>query len=124
MPGGTALSRPMASARPGPAPAIRIGRRRRDGVVSGGALTRPGRAVIRSAAPRFRIKSGPGSGLSGRRPATPRFRPRPLASTGPLPGRRPRFGYRKWRILAFLTRRRGGRRQVWRINSRWTGGEQ
>lgn len=142
-------------------------RRRRDGVVGGGALTARGRAGGPSAAPRFRIRtagrgalssatlastatlgSGPGSlaiqafrparpgrirmrnrrgdgmlggglGSGGRHygaPATPRFRSRPLASTRPMSGKRPRFRYRRWALLSKITRgRTGPHRHLWLI---------
>jgi rod shape-determining protein MreD len=129
--GGSALRRPAGGTGLGPAAPLRIGAhsRSRDGVIGGGALTRPGPAAARAAAPRFRIRPGSAAGHTGhaghtgRRPATPRFRTRPLAGPRAGAGKLPRFGYRRWRVLTILIRRRGGRRQVWRINSRWTGGD-
>ena len=142
-------------------------RRRRDGVVGGGALTARGRAGGPSAAPRFRIRtagrsalgsatlastatlgSGPGSpsiqafrpartgrirmrnrrgdgmlggglGSGGRHygaPAAPRFRSQPLSSARPMSGKRPRFRYRRWTLLAKITRGRAGpHRHLWLI---------
>jgi rod shape-determining protein MreD len=113
MPGGSTAHRPSGSL--GPAAPVRMGAtgRGRDGVIGGGALTRPGRAG-RPAAPRFRIQPGPAAGRSGRRPATPRFRARSLAGAAPMSGKRPRFSRRRWRVLAMLTSRPGSRRDIWR----------
>jgi rod shape-determining protein MreD len=133
--------------------------RRRDGLVGGGVLAQIGRTGHRTAAPRFKIRSGgplagltapgslspealrsmrrrssqqrlrmhprrgdgmlggspvgtrrPAAGLAGgrSRPATPRFRSRPLAGGRPPSGKRPRFGYRRWSVLSLLTRRHAG----------------
>jgi rod shape-determining protein MreD len=120
MPGGSTAFHPAGGQLgPAAAPRIRATGRGRDGVVGGGALTRAGARDARPAAPRFRIRARPSAGLAGGRPpATPRFRARPLAGARPMSGKRPRFGYRRWRVLGLLTRKHGGRRQVWRINSR------
>jgi hypothetical protein len=125
MPGGSTAHRPAGGGGLGPAAPIRMGPtgRGRDGIIGGGALTRPRRTGARPAAPRFKIQSGPAAGLSGRRPATPRFRARPLAGGAPMSGKRPRFGHRRWRVLNMLTSRPGGRRDVWRAPGR-TGGHQ
>ncbi|HEX5292110.1 MAG TPA: hypothetical protein VFX25_24840, partial [Streptosporangiaceae bacterium] len=60
-------------------------------------------------------------GRSGRRPATPRFRARPLAGGAPASGKRPHFSHRRWRVLSMLTSRPGGRRDVWRSPGRRPG---
>jgi rod shape-determining protein MreD len=116
MPGGSTAHRPSGGGPLGPAAPVRMGPtgRGRDGVIGGGALTRPGRAGGRPAAPRFRIQPGPGAGRSARRPATPRFRARSLAGAAPMSGKRPRFRRRRWRVLAMLTSRPGRRRDIWR----------
>jgi rod shape-determining protein MreD len=122
MPGGSTAHRPAGGGLAPPAP-IRLGPtgRGRDGIIGGGALTRPRRTGTRPAAPRFKIQPGPALGGSGRRPATPRFRARPLAGSAPMSGKRPRFSHRRWRVLNVLTSRPGGRRDVWRAPGR-TGG--
>ena len=116
MPGGSTAHRPSGGGQLGPAAPVRMGPtgRGRDGVIGGGALTRPARAGGRPAAPRFRIQPGPAAGRPARRPATPRFRARPLAGAAPMSGKRPRFRRRRWRVLSVLTSRPGGRRDVWR----------
>ena len=126
MPGGSTAHRPSGGGHLGPAAPVRMGAtgRGRDGVIGGGALTRPGRAGGRPAAPRFRIQPGPAAGRSGRRPATPRFRARPLAGGAPMNGKRPHFSHRRWRVLSMLTSRPGGRRDVWRAPGRRPGGPQ
>jgi rod shape-determining protein MreD len=123
MPGGSTAHRPSGGGALGPAAPVRMGAtgRGRDGVIGGGALTRPGRAG-RPAAPRFRIQPGPAAGRSGRRPATPRFRARPLAGGAPASGKRPHFSHRRWRVLSMLTSRPGGRRDVWRSPGPRPGG--
>jgi rod shape-determining protein MreD len=123
MPGGSTAHRPSGGGQLGPAAPVRMGPtgRGRDGVIGGGALTRPRRTGGRPAAPRFRIQPGPGAGLSARRPATPRFRARPLAGAAPMSGKRPRFSRRRWRVLSMLTSRPGGRRDVWRAHGRRPG---
>jgi hypothetical protein len=81
--------------RQAPQPRLRMHARRGDGML-GSPLTGGGRAM---------------SGLTagGARPAAPRFRARPLASARPMNGKRPRFGYRRWSVLALLTGRRARR---------------
>jgi len=124
MPGGTTAHRPQGGGHLGPAAPVRMGAtgRGRDGVIGGGALTRPARAGGRPAAPRFRIQPGPAAGRPARRPATPRFRARPLAGGAPMSGKRPRFSRRRWRVLSMLTSRPGSRRDVWRAPGGRPGG--
>jgi rod shape-determining protein MreD len=113
MPGGSAVPRPRSPGRVSLASAapVRFGTRRRGGLIGGGALTQASRARTRAASPKLRLQAGlPGPALTsaGGRPATPRFRSRPLAGRRPQTGRRPRFRSRPWSVLALLTRRHGG----------------
>jgi rod shape-determining protein MreD len=127
MPGGSTAYRPSGAGLARAVPTIRMGPagggRGRDGVIGGGALTRPGPGSGRRAARRLRIQPGPsaGAGAGARRPATPRFRARPLAGASPMNGKRPRFSRRRWRVLAVLTSRPGSRRDVWRVSGRRPG---
>lgn len=67
---------------------------------------------------------GPAGGgrLALSRPATPRFRARPLAGGRPMSGKRPRFAYRRWAIVSVLTRRHGSLSRLWLPPGRRTGG--
>jgi rod shape-determining protein MreD len=152
MPGGSTAYR-SSGTQPGPASSVRLrpSGHGRDGVIGGGALsrparparpgrsTRPGRSARprrpggsirsassalgagRAAAPRFRTPPGSGPAGGTRRPATPRFRSRPLGGTVLMNGKRPRFSRRRWRVLAVLTRRPGRRPAVWRVSGRRPG---
>jgi rod shape-determining protein MreD len=73
--------------------------------------------------------SAPGLGLTARgglapvrpgksRPATPRFRSRPMTAGRLQTGKRPRFSRRRWPVLGLLGRRRGGVARSWRRNGR------
>jgi hypothetical protein len=105
-------------------PRLRLASRRRgDGMLGGSVRGAHGSPV----------HGGTGPGLRRSvRPSSPRFRTRPLAGSGPRRGaKRPRFGYGRHSVLAFLARRRGGkwlasrrvgtRSRVWLIGRR-TGG--
>jgi len=89
---------------------LRMRPRRGDGMLGGGRTT----AGLRG---------------GGARPATPRFRARPLGPARPPSGKRPKFGYRRWSVLSWLPGRLGarspGRRTISirggssRAHSRW-----
>jgi hypothetical protein len=149
MPGGSAMAsagtRHPARVSLSPAAPVRFSARRRDGLVGGGVLSRASRAGTRAASPKLRIKDGlPAPRLTSPRgrPATPRFKRRPLSAGRPQTGRRPRFRHHPWSVMALLTRRRGGlltprrvrrglggavppdyrRAGAWRPSSKRTGG--
>ncbi|HEU5421017.1 MAG TPA: rod shape-determining protein MreD [Streptosporangiaceae bacterium] len=71
--------------------------------------------AARSRAPRGGLAPvRPGKG----RPATPRFRSRPLVAGRPQSGKRPRFSHSRWAVLTLLARRRGAVPRSWRRNGR------
>ena len=95
-------------------------------MMSGGPGS-PSIQAFRPARPaRLRMRSRRGDGMlggglgSGRghygRPATPRFRSRPLATGRAMSGKRPRFRHRRWAPLSLITRNRtGAARHLWLV---------
>jgi rod shape-determining protein MreD len=110
MPGGSAGARRPARVHLASAAPVRFGTRSRGGLVGGGVLSQAGRARTRAASPRLHLQAGRSAAgrTSAGRPATPRFRSRPLTVRRPQSGRRPRFRNRPWSVVALLTRRHGG----------------
>jgi rod shape-determining protein MreD len=110
----------MQAFRPARPARLRMRSRRGDGMLGGGM---PGGGMPGGGMPGGGMLGGgrPGGGLgSGRghygRPATPRFRSRPLATGRSMSGKRPRFRRRRWAVLSLITRRRTGpRRHLWLI---------
>ena len=144
--GGGALTAAGRTGRPAAAPRFRI-RPAGRGALSRNTLSSatlastammsggPGSPSIQAFRParpaRLRMRSRRGDGMlggglgSGRghygRPATPRFRSRPLASGRSMSGKRPRFRHRRWAVLSLITRRHTRpRRHLWLIGR--TGG--
>lgn len=141
--GGGALTAVGRTGGPSAAPRFRIRPAGRGSLSSatlastammGGGPGSPSIQAFRAARPprRLRMRSRRGDGMLGGglgsggphygRPATPRFRSRPLASGRAMSGKRPRFHHRRWAVLSLLTRRRPGptHRHLWLIGR--TGG--
>jgi rod shape-determining protein MreD len=127
--GGGALTRVGGTAIRSSAPRFRISGS--GGLVAGGGAN----SGVRPSAPRLRMRSRHrdgvlGSPLSGgrtrgsaQRPASPRFRARPLGGSRTQSGKRPRFGRRRgWPVLSLLTGRRGGLPLRRRLTGKRKGG--
>jgi rod shape-determining protein MreD len=127
--GGGALTRVSGTAIRGSAPRFRI--KNSGGPIAGGG----GYSAIRRSAPRLRLRSRHRDGLLGSplsggrtrgsalRPASPRFRARPLGRSRTQSGKRPRFGRRRgWPVLSLLTGRRGGLPLRRRLTGKRKGG--
>lgn len=141
--GGGALTAVGRTGGPSAAPRFRIRPAGRGALSSatlastammGGGPGSPSIQAFRAARPtrRLRMRSRRGDGMLGGglgsggphygRPATPRFRSRPLARGRAMSGKRPRFRHRRWAVLSLVTRRRPGptHRHLWLIGR--TGG--